>query len=117
IDTDYLILGDVPQGISEGRLVKDKEKEKEKEEQVKDTVSDLVVRMTQDAASKGVTIVPIRKFIVMTGYRTLRTGNNEAGNYEAKPKPPAPVAPVAPKAPRKPDAERGPDSAAGKPEN
>jgi hypothetical protein len=109
IETDYLILGDIPQGVSGGGLVKEKEKEKERAEQTQDTVSDLVVRMTQDAASKGVTIVPIRKFAVMTGYRTLRTGNNEAGNYEPKPKPPASIAPVERKAPPKPDAERGPE--------
>jgi hypothetical protein len=111
LDTDYLIVGDVPPGLSEGKLIKDKEKD----EQMKETVADLLARMTQDAASKGVTIVPIRKFVVLTGFRPPRTGGGiESATYEPKPRLPVLSSPTDRKPAPKPDSDRPAEAEADK---
>jgi hypothetical protein len=66
-ETDYLILGDVPK--TKGGIIRDTDtKEKRQDDVVK-----LRTRMQEEAAKVGVSVIRLRDFLTMTGYRVPRT--------------------------------------------
>jgi hypothetical protein len=73
--TDYLILGDTPAG-GEGTDPRAERSKKLGEE---------IAKLRQDAAEKGVVIIPATKYAQMVGYRALRGGAGEAGTTNYRP--------------------------------
>jgi hypothetical protein len=68
LKTDYFILAESPQ--FDGTKVADAKDEKLNS---RSKVSDAIEAMKKDAIKKGVTVIPLTKFAIMTGYRLPRS--------------------------------------------
>lgn len=107
IETDYLIVGEYPENVISGIG-------REKDDKDKVTVSDAVGAITKDATTKGVTIVPIRKFLAMSGYKLPHMPSEDAVGTDYRSPAPAPSTP-APPAPQAPAEKPATDKPADKP--
>jgi len=64
MDTNYLIVGSQPQ-FRERDIIKADDPTL----QQKSKIMDMIAGMQKEATEKGVTVVPLQKFVAMTGYR------------------------------------------------
>lgn len=76
--TDYLILGESPSHES-SRLPRDGGEPKE---EPKITPGSQASKMQQEAIRNGVTIISLKKFLALSGFRPPRTLHSEEPNYE-----------------------------------
>ena len=78
LKTDYFILGEGP-SYEQTRVIDTKDRRFE----AKQKVTEAMAKMRQEAVQKGVTVVPLAKFAVMTGYRTPRASRARGFDYRS----------------------------------
>jgi hypothetical protein len=77
LKTDYFILAEGPE-YDAGRVVNGKDEKANTKAQVNQAME----AMRQDAIKKGVTIIPLHKFAILTGYRVPRSTRNAYAQKE-----------------------------------
>jgi hypothetical protein len=83
VKTDYLILGEMPQ--IEAREIVDINKAENKQVEAKTNISSKIVDMEVEAKKVGVTVVPLRRFIALTGYQFPHAASvNQGFGYEGR---------------------------------
>lgn len=77
LETDFLIIGQAAEFNQNFRT--------EKAAGNKETMAEVMAAMKDEAVAKGVTLAPLRKFLAMTGYHSLRAGAADNAGYEVHP--------------------------------